>query len=352
MFDPEPTDTPAVLIDLEIVQRNIARTQDFFTGLSIALRPHIKTHKLPLLAKMQIEAGAIGITCQKIGEAEVMADAGISDILITYNILGREKLTRLRRLAERCDLMVTADNATVVDGLSDAFEEGPALKVLVECDTGHGRCGVQSPEDAVKLAQIITDAPGLQLQGLMTYPAPTGMLAVEDWLSRAKALLARKGLPCPIVSSGGTPNLAAARDVPSATEYRAGTYIYNDRSLIERGACSVEDCALAVKAMIVSRPTADRAIVDAGSKILTSDLLGLSGYGLIPEAPGAVISSLSEEHGAIDLSNADWDPKVGQTISIIPNHACVVSNMVDTVHIAKSNGDVEPVAVAARGCIL
>lgn len=344
-------DTPAVLIDLEIVERNIERTQAFFDGLRIGLRPHIKTHKLPFLAKKQIEAGAIGITCQKIGEAEVMADAGIDDILITYNILGAGKLARLRELANRCDLAVTADNATVVDGLSEAFETGPALNVLVECDTGHGRCGVQSPEDAVTLARAIADAPGLRFQGLMTYPAPNDMNAVEAWLSDAKWKVEQEGLPCPVVSSGGTPNLGAATKVPTATEYRAGTYIYNDRSLVERGACSVGECALTVQATIVSRPTAARAIIDAGSKILTSDLLGLTGYGLIPSAPKATISSLSEEHGIIELSDDNWNPQIGDVISVIPNHACVVSNMVDAVHIVMPDGNVERVEVAARGCV-
>ncbi len=345
-------DTPAVLIDRVVVERNILRTQGFLDGIGLKLRPHIKTHKLPWLAKRQVAAGAAGITCQKIGEAEIMADAGIGDILITYNILGREKLARLRHLASRCDLTVSADNEIVVDGLSATFSEsGKPLKVLVECDTGHGRCGVQNPEDALKLAQMIEQSAGLTFYGLMTYPAAHDMKRVEAWLQNAKNLLEKAGLPCPVISIGGTPNLRSAGEVPTATEYRAGTYIYNDRSLVLAGACSIGDCALTVQATVVSRPTETRAIIDAGSKILTSDLFGLNGYGLIPEAPKAQISGLSEEHGTIDLANSGWDPAIGDQVAIIPNHACVVSNMVNFVYIRRRDGSVEKSLVAARGCV-
>lgn len=342
-------DTPAVLIDLEVVERNILRVQAQFDALGIAFRPHIKTHKLPTFAQKQIDAGAVGITCQKIGEAEVMADAGISDILITYNILGEEKLERLALLAKRSSLIVTADNDVVVRGLSARFEKEPPLKVLVECDTGHARCGVQTPEEAVKLARLIAQSPGLEFHGLMTYPAPSDMKAVNTWLERTTSLLEAEGIACPVVSCGGTPNLASAGDVTAATEHRAGTYIYNDRSLIEHGAASQDDCALTVQATVVSRPTPDRIVIDAGSKALTSDLLGLTGYGLVVDAPDAVISNLSEEHGVIELAGSDWDPSIGDVISIIPNHACVVSNLADNVHIKTSDGQIETVAVAARG---
>lgn len=349
MTAPWAPDTPAVVIDLEVVERNILRAQAQIDALGIAFRPHIKTHKLPAFARRQIDAGAVGITCQKIGEAEVMADAGISDILITYNILGAAKLERLARLAKRCSLIVTADNDVVVKGLSARFEKEPPLRVLVECDTGHARCGVQTPEHAVELARLIANSPGLQFHGLMTYPAPSDMKAVNAWLERAMSLLDAEGIACPVVSCGGTPNLASAGDVTVATEHRAGTYIYNDRSLIEHGAASLDDCALTVKATVVSRPTRDRAVIDAGSKALTSDLLGLTGYGLVVDAPDAVISNLSEEHGVIELAGSDWNPSIGDVISIIPNHACVVSNLADNVHIKSPDGQVETVAVAARG---
>ena len=346
----DPADTPAVLIDLDVVRRNIARTQAIFDNLGVALRPHIKTHRIPDFAKMQIEAGACGITCQKIGEAEIMAAAGIDDILITYNILGDAKLARLVALSERCRLSVTADNATVVEGLSAAFAgRDEPLEVLVECDTGQGRCGVQSPQAAVELARTVAGSPGLRFGGLMTYPPMADMKAVDRWLLEAKRLVEAQDMACPRISNGGTPNLSRVAEVTCATEHRAGTYIYNDRSLMEAGACEQSDCALTVIATVVSVPTETRCIIDAGSKALTSDLIGLSDYGLITQAPGARIAGLSEEHGHVDLTDTDWRPAVGDTVAIIPNHACVVSNLVDRVLVKSDTGEVVQVAVAARG---
>ncbi len=343
-------DTPAVVIDMAVVARNIARTQKHFDALGIALRPHIKTHKIPRLAIRQLAAGARGITCQKIGEAEVMADAGIDDILITYNIVGASKLRRLRALADRCRLSVTADNAAVIEGLSRSFGDAAApLPVLVECDTGHGRCGVQTSEEALDLARRIDAAPGLSFDGLMTFPPSDDMGPVDEWMRAARALLAENGLTCRRISGGGTPNMRHAGDLTIATEHRAGTYIYNDRSMVEAGACAVEDCALTVAATVVSRPTETRAVIDAGSKALTSDLLGMTDYGLIAKAPGARIVSLSEEHGVIDLSDSTWRPEVGEQVAIIPNHACPVSNLFDQVHFVDGDGGIETVEVAARG---
>ena len=343
-------ETPAVLIDLERVEQNVLRFQSYCDRHGIALRPHIKTHKLPRFAALQIETGAIGITCQKVGEAEVMVAAGIEDILITYNILGDSKLQRLARLSRRCRLSVAADNAVVVDGLARTFAgEAKPLDVLIECDTGAGRSGTQSIEETIVLARIIQEAEGLTFAGLMTYPPMDDQSRVDAWLKRAKASLLESGLPCPVVSSGGTPNMWRLQEVPTATEHRAGTYIYNDRSLIQANVCSPDDCALTVMATIVSRPTAVRAIIDAGSKILTSDLLGLDGYGFIPAAPAAKIVRLSEEHGIIDLSGSQWDPQIGERVRVVPNHACVVSNMVDRVFLTRSERVEYEEIVAARG---
>ncbi|WP_419905851.1 D-TA family PLP-dependent enzyme [Kiloniella sp.] len=344
-------ETPAVLIDIAVAKKNIARFQKHCDQHGIAIRPHIKTHKLPSMAKLQIAAGAVGITCQKIGEAEVMANAGIEDIFISYNILGTGKLQRLIELSKRCKLSVVADNGQVIDGLNQAFLGEPfPLEVLIECDTGAGRCGAQSPQEVLHLAKLIHNACGLQLGGLMTYPPMDDQNSVNSWLSQAKDILLEKDLPCPRISSGGTPNMWRAQEVSIADEHRSGTYIYNDRSLINAGHCAVEHCALTVKATVISRPTQTRAIIDAGSKILTSDLLGLDGYGLIKEAPEAIITSLSEEHGIIDLSETTWSPKVGDTINIIPNHACVVSNMVDYVYL-KEEGKLSKTLIAARGLV-
>lgn len=344
-------DTPAVVIDVALAERNIRRFQDYADSHGLKLRPHIKTHKLPIFAKAQIAAGAVGITCQKVGEAEVMADAGVTDILITYNILGAAKVLRLAALARRCKLAVVADNADVVEGLGAVFAHEPApLEVLVECDTGAGRCGVQNAAEVVALAQRIAAAPGLSFGGLMTYPPMRDEAKVDAWLREAQAALAAAGLPCIRISSGGTPNMWRAHEITCATEHRAGTYIYNDRSLINAGVAQPEDCALTVLATVVSRPTPSRAIIDAGTKTLTSDLLGLSGYGQIVEAPDARITGLSEEHGTLDLSASDWQPQVGDRLRIIPNHACVVSNMVDSVWLL-TDGGVTQERVAARGKI-
>ncbi|MEH6630650.1 MAG: D-TA family PLP-dependent enzyme [Halopseudomonas aestusnigri] len=349
MNSEQAIETPAVVIDLAVAKKNIVRFQKHCDQHNIALRPHIKTHKLPSIAKLQISAGAVGITCQKIGEAEVMENAGIKDILITYNILGASKLARLTNLSRRCNLSVVADNAHVIEGLAHAFShDAKPLEVLIECDTGAGRCGVQSADEALDLARKIHTSKGLTLGGLMTYPPMGNSKFVEDWLKKAKDTLLNNDLPCPKVSSGGTPNMWNAQEVRTADEHRSGTYIYNDRSLLSADLCDLEDCALSVQATIVSTPTVDRAIIDAGSKMLTSDLLGLEGFGLIKEAPDASISALSEEHGIIDLSASNWAPKVGDTIHIIPNHACVVTNMVDHVYLIE-NGTIEKTAVLARG---
>ena len=313
-------ETPAVLVDVDRVEANLKRAQAYANEHGLKLRPHIKTHKLPQFARRQVELGAIGITCQKLGESEVMADAGLDDIFMPYNILGRPKLDRLIALADRVAIQVTADSETVVDGLSDAFAGRPKpLTVLVECDTGLGRCGVQSPAAARALAERIDQAPGLAFGGLMTYPAVGKMAEIDAFLKATLTLLAAAGLEAATVSSGNTPDLYRSHLVTSATEIRPGTYIYNDRSLINRGAATYDDCALTVLTTVVSRPTHGRAILDAGSKALTSDLLGCNGYGEILESPGAVIAGLSEEHGHADLSAAVVKPAVEpKAVAVVP----------------------------------
>ena len=343
-------DTPAVLIDVDRVEANLQRVQDYADSHGLKLRPHIKTHKLPRFARRAMELGAVGITVQKLGEAEVMADAGITEIFLPYNIVGTAKLARLKALSERVHITVTADSAETVAGLSVTFADavGP-LTVLVECDTGMGRCGVQSPAAAVTLAQLIAASPGLEFGGLMTYPAAGQVAANAAWLAQAREALETAGLPPAIISNGGTPDLWRAHEVTAATEHRPGTYIYMDRFQVAKGVGGFDDCALTVLATVVSRPTENRAIIDAGSKALTSDTLGLSGFGLIEAYPGAEIVGLSEEHGTIDLSKCATRPAVGDKLRIIPNHACVVSNLFDTVTLIAGDEIVETVPVSARG---
>ncbi|MEM9577601.1 MAG: D-TA family PLP-dependent enzyme [Pseudomonadota bacterium] len=342
-------DTPAVLVDLDVAEANIDRFQAHCDSYGLAVRPHIKTHKLPMLAKRQIAAGAIGITCQKISEAEAMiSEGGIEDILLTYNILGAAKLSRLKELAGRVRVTVVADNATVVQGLAAAFGDGsPPLRVLVECDTGAARCGVATPEAALALATQITEAPGLCFAGLMTYP-PVGQEAdVQQWLARAKELIEGAGHPVEVISNGGSPGMWQAETVPIATEYRIGTYAYMDRSLAARGVCDWTDCALTVLATVISVPAADRAVIDAGSKVLTSDLLGLEGHGHVLGRPDIVIAGLSEEHGV--LTAPDIGLKPGDRLRIVPNHACVVANMLDHVELVRGATHLERKEVVARG---
>ncbi len=345
-------ETPAVVIDEAVARHNIEEYQAHCDRHGLSLRPHIKTHKLPHFAKAQMAAGAVGITCQKLSEAEVMADHGLDDILITYNILGPAKLARLRRLVERVGkLCVTADNAVVIEGLSAAFADAPrALPVMVECDSGARRCGVASPQEAVTLAQAIADSPGLAFAGLMTYPAVGGGAQVQAFMAEAKRLLTAAGLDCPAVSSGGSPDMWKSGEVEGVTEYRIGTYIYNDRSLVHHGVRGWQDCALSVLATVVSVPAPGRAIIDAGSKTLTSDLIGLTGYGQVLGHEDVEVSSLSEEHGTLVWTGGEKF-RVGQRIHIVPNHACVVSNMVDFVWIKDKAGSVEKFPVAARGGI-
>lgn len=343
-------DTPAVLIDIDRVEANLKRAQDYADAHGIKLRPHIKTHKLPRFAKRAMALGAVGITVQKLGEAEVMADAGISEIFLPYNILGAAKLARLKALHERVHITVTADSVETVAGLSSTFADAAQpLTVLVECDTGMGRCGVQSPEAAVALARTIAASPGLVFGGLMTYPAAGQVEANQAFLAAAKAALIAAGLAPAIISNGGTPDLWRAHEVTAATEHRPGTYIYMDRFQVSKGVGGFEDCALTVLATVVSRPTEDRAIIDAGSKALTSDTLGMSGFGLIEAYPGAQIVGLSEEHGTIDLTGCLDKPQIGDKIRIIPNHACVVSNLFDRVTLISGDDVVETVTVGARG---
>ena len=350
----QTVNTPAVLVDLDITRRNIDRFQAYADAHGMKVRPHIKTHKLPAIAEMQLRAGAIGVTCQKVSEAEAMVAGSpqIRDVLITYNILGAEKLDHLAGLARKVTLSVVADNETVIDGLSSKFASQPTpLSVLVECNIGADRCGVPTPEAAAALAQRISAAPGLVFGGLMTYPPADGAAAVESFMTRAKALIEAAGIAVPVITSGGTPSMMTAAEAPVATEYRPGTYVYNDRSLVSRGVCSWDDCALTVLATVVSVPSENRAIIDAGSKALTSDLLGLCGYGHVLGRDDIAIDQLSEEHGRL-VSQGPINLKVGDRLRVVPNHACVVTNLVDAINILEK-GEISAVwPVAARGKIV
>jgi D-serine deaminase-like pyridoxal phosphate-dependent protein len=342
--------TPAVVVDLDVVERNIARLQSLCDAAAVANRPHIKTHKSPVIASMQREAGARGITCQKLGEAEIMAEAGHDDILISYNILGEQKVSRLGGLLSRVNVTVAADNPTVVAGLPRAAEiAGRHLDVVVECDTGRKRAGVATVAEAVALAREIASRPGLSFAGFMLYPPETATAETQAFLDGATAGVREAGLAPRIVSSGGTPNLRNLGRISGITEHRAGTYVFNDRMMMAAGIATLADCALTVYATVVSRAEADRGILDSGSKTLTSETGGLDGHGLILEHPRAKIARFAEEHGFLDLSACNDRPKVGDVVRIVPNHVCVVVNMVDRLVTVRGGEIVGELPVAARG---
>ncbi|WBU59872.1 D-TA family PLP-dependent enzyme [Paracoccus albus] len=345
--------TPMPVIDEDRVAANIGRAQRYMDQHRIAFRPHIKTHKLSYVAKQQLAAGAVGLNCQKLTEAEAFADAGFDDILVTYNILGASRLGRLKALNNRVSaLKVCADNEVAVAGYAATFGKDKPLSVLIECDTGGGRCGVQSPRAAFELAQKISASDGLHFAGLLTYPAPGGAKAVQSFLTEAMALLDSVGIDCPIRSNGGSPDIWQAHLVPAATEHRAGTYVYNDRSMVRTGECKEDDLALHVLATVVSIPTEGRLVLDAGSKALTSDLLGFDDFGRIEELPGAKIVSLSEEHAVTDVSGCTADlPRIGEQVRIVPNHCCVVSNLFDRVVFHRDGAVTRVEKLLARGTV-
>jgi D-serine deaminase-like pyridoxal phosphate-dependent protein len=356
-FEPAPKriedlETPVPVIDIDVVERNLKRWQERCDKLGIANRPHIKTHKLVPLAKYQLALGAKGITVQKLGEAEVMADAGIRDLLLTFNVVGAAKLKRLADLAKRTEISVVADNEAVVKGLGTAgVAAGRDIAVLIECDTGGKRNGVQSPEAAADLAKVIDRAKGVTYGGLMTYGPPGTRKAAEAFLTEARDLAQKSGLASQMVSMGGSPDMWLDDGLGVATEYRAGTYAYFDRSFAERGTCSYDDCALTVLATVVSRPTDERALIDAGSKALTSDLVGLQGYGVVSAMNRAQIYNVNEEHGFLDISDLGRKPGVGDLVRITPNHACPVSNLFDRVIFVRGTDVLGAVKVDARGLV-
>lgn len=341
-------ETPVPVVDLDRAEANIARYQAYCTRHGLALRPHIKTHKLIEMAQRQLAAGAVGINCQKVSEAAAMLPCGAKDVLITYNILGARKIERLAQLATQCEVSLMLDNLPAVQAAARvARQAGQEIGVLIDFDAGAGRTGVQSVEQAVDLARQVCQQEGLALRGVASYPI---LPATAGWIADLRHAFGLAGLPWGIVSSGGTPGMWHAHETPGLTEVRVGTYIYQDRATVVTGAAGWNDVALEVWSTVVSRPTSDRAILDAGSKTLSSDMAGNApGHGYLPGYPEAVIARLNEEHGIVDLSACSRKPEIGERVRIIPNHVCVVSNLHDRIVLAR-NGMVESIVmVAARG---
>ncbi len=342
-------DTPIPVIDLGIVLNNLVKAQSHFDKLGITFRPHIKTHKMIPLAKIQLRLGACGITVQKLGEAEVMAEAGIQDIMVAYNIIGQRKLERLVKLARKAHLTLVADNEFCVNQLnSAAAANNLTLDLLIECDTGDKRNGLGHALQVLKLARTIVSSSNLRFKGLMTYPPSGKRKQVTSILSDFRSALTENGITVEIISSGGTTDLYSNEGLEVITEYRTGTYVFYDRMTLQNGCCTLRDCAVRVLATIVSKPTNDRLILDAGSKSLTSDLVGLDGYGVDPQTH-LRISKLTEEHGQMDLVDAEKNYKIGDQIQILPNHVCPVINLFDHVAIKLDGEILGMVKVSARG---
>jgi len=344
-------DTPVLILDLDGLEDNLDRYQRYFDTHGISLRPHIKSHKCLAIAHMQMRRGAIGITCQKLGEAEVMVAGGIAtDILVPYNIIGRQKLERLAALTRHVQMTVAADSDYTVQGLAEiAQKEGIRIGVVVELN--RGRTGVESPQAAVELGKMIDRAPGLELRGLMVMPSPPD---VRPLIQKTLELFDRAGLPHPVVSGGSTPTAFHAHEIPELTEYRAGEYALGGAGHLQRGTHSLAQCCLRVLTTVVSRPALDRAILDAGSKTLSASTMRRdddSSMGYIVEYPQANLRGASEEHGHLDLSACTAKPQIGDRVQVLPVHPCPCVNEHDEI-VAVRGDRVEAVwPVHARGRI-
>jgi D-serine deaminase-like pyridoxal phosphate-dependent protein len=356
----EELDTPVVLIDLDRLERNIAGMAAGARACGVRLRPHAKTHKIPEIGRMQIEAGASGLTLAKTGEAEVFAAAGFGDLFLAYPILGEEKARRLLALCDRVRLAVGTDSLEGAQMLGEPFRAaGRTLDVLIKIDTGLHRTGV-APERAAEVSARIAEVRGVRLRGLFTHaghasaaetPARVGAIGREEGEVMAAAAegVRAAGIPVEEVSVGSTPSAADAMRVPGITECRPGNYVFNDASEVALGVCSLEDCAMTVLSTVVSIPSADRAVLDAGSKTLSSDPLrprpGGNGFLL---GRSSRIERVWEEHGLVRVLPGE-SFRIGEQVQIVPNHACVVTNLHDRVFGVRSGRVETQWTVAARG---
>lgn len=347
---PDDLETPVPVVDLAKVEANLRKMQDYCDAHGLKLRPHIKTHKIAELARRQMELGAVGLTCQKLTEAEAMLASGCTDILISYPMIGPEKAKRLASIAGRAKFTVAADSALAIETAAEAARlSGAEIGVLVEFDSGMGRTGVVTPEEARDLAVKVSNTAGLRFAGVMTYPASEQTVT---FVAALKPLLEAEGLSLPLVSGGGTPRAFHTHELGCVDELRVGTYIYHDRAMVAAGAATEDECALLVLATVISTPKPGHFILDSGTKTLTSDLAGAAGpgYGKLIDYPEAVIERLTEEHGIVHIDPALPAPKLGEKVWILPNHVCPVSNLHDQVMVRHADGRIEAWDVSARGC--
>jgi D-serine deaminase-like pyridoxal phosphate-dependent protein len=354
--------TPAVIVDEAIALRNIRKLADYAVAHNLKVRPHTKTHKSIRMAKAQLAAGAAGLTVAKVGEAEVMINAG-DDVLIAYPALDAPRTGRIAQLAKGRMIRLAIDSALAAEALGAAARaDGVTLGILVDIDSGFHRTGVQSPEAALALAQLVDRTAGLRLDGLFTFPGhlrvshdeKTEALAfVNQRLGECIALFKQHGLSAAIVSGGSTPSAYQSHHVAAYTEIRPGTYIYNDMNCVYAGACMLEEVAAKVLCTVISDAVPDKVVLDGGTKTLTSDRNGPrpdSGHGYLPKYPGAKIVRLSEEHGEVDLSQCETRPKLGERVEVIPNHICPCINLHDGFWLREGD-DLHRLPVDARGKI-
>jgi len=333
-------DTPALIVDLDIMERNLRRVADYCASHGLRLRPHTKTHKSIFIARQQLALGAAGLTVAKPGEAEVMLGAEPRDLLVAFPVIGALKLRRLAAVAAITRVTVALDSLIAAQQLSQAAESsGAKFWVLVEIDVGLGRVGV-APGDALAQTQAIRALPGLDWRGITFYPGhikdqdPEKLAGLSAMVGRLVEEFTAAGLKPEIVSGGSTPALYHSHEIQGLNEIRPGTYVFNDLNTVASGGCAMEDCAASVLVTVVSRAGSDRMIVDGGSKTFSSDRLssGGPGHGRVMEAPGAVFHKMNEEHGFIDLSKAERSFEIGEKVRIIPNHICVAVNLHEYVY--------------------
>jgi D-serine deaminase-like pyridoxal phosphate-dependent protein len=349
-------DTPALLLNLDLFNANLVKMAAFFDGRQASLRPHAKTHKCPQIALRQLEAGAIGITCAKVGEAEVMVEAGVNDILIANQVTGTLKIDRLTDLAKKADLMVAVDDSSNVAQLSSACAAKEVqLRVLVEVDIGMGRCGTSPGAPARDLARQVSQAPGLLLKGLMGYEGH--LVLVVDFEERTRrvheeleklvetaALLEQTDLPVEIVSGGGTGTFDITGDHPLVTEVQAGSYVFMDSTY--RTVRREFESSLTLLSSVVSRPVPERIVLDTGLKTVTKEF----GWPTPLDAESVSVRYLSEEHGVLDLAEPEAVPwRAGDRVRLLPSHCCTTVNLHDTLYVIQDDRLVDLWPIAARG---
>ena len=358
-------DTPVAIIDLDIMERNISDMAGFARDAGVQLRPHIKTHKVPEITRKQLEAGASGITCAKLGEAEVMADAAdADDIFIANLIVGEDKIRRLLDLAERVKMSAAVDSVEVSQPISNAaIQRGMKLPVLIKVDVGLERTGVPYGKPTVELAKKIKEMPGLSFSGIYTHEGQVygardfehvQQLAQEagQRIVQTADMMRDAGIEVETVSVGATPSAKVTCTVPDVTETRPGTYVFDDFFQIKLGAAAEQDCALTILATVISVPAPDRAVIDAGTKSFFSDKSKDFGvYGLVKGMPHLSLVRAYEEHGVLKVDPSAGKLNVGDKVEIIPNHVCPAVNLYDELVGVRNDVVALTWKVAARGML-